>query len=169
MSAPSAPKHTQPLWRDLAVFTALLGFFLFSARQMRRAEAPASNPSFPVARAPASPPALGRAPSSATAAKSQPERNVGTAHLPCLTDGSPEPTRGGARLFRLSAPRCGLPREIFARNETTGENILIFVREQQWVSSYFPLAEGRNEVVLQWREKGRERTQRVEIFRSSES
>lgn len=46
---------------------------------------------------------------------------------------------------------------------------MVFTIRGSWVTSYFPLAEGPNELVIEWREKGKTRTQKLRVTRSSGS
>lgn len=145
MGAPKDHKQKSTRWPrgiDLAIFAAVMLFATYSWRNLRPA---------PPARLTAPMPTLARGPASLPATAPPPERSTHVFALGCLAP-HPVKVRTQASLLRLDAELCQEARHVIGRNETTGENLLLFPRDKKISSHYFPLKAGKNLIRIEWSE-----------------
>lgn len=174
MSLPTIPKKAQKPWLDIGIFALVFAFVGFSVHMLlgfvRRAEVKASTAAvretLPLdtksgARRPASP--------SPTAVP------IGAAtevlRLPCLGQAKLGKLSSEARQLQIHAPACAedlkKPRSWTGMNETSGEEILVFVNEKEktFSTSYFSLQAGVNKLVFTQDAKGAKRTETLEVLK----
>ena len=131
-------------WLDALLFALVVAFTVYSARAFSQ------RPPHPAAQVPRK---MSRALASIAQASVR-EKSTQVVELAC-PGGKVDGLRTGAALLRLSARRCGAD-FLRARNETTGEDLLLFPQGEQVSTNYFPLKEGRNQILLEWK-KGRDK------------
>jgi hypothetical protein len=165
MSLPREHKKAQLPWYDLAIFALVVAFLGYSARALLNGR---ETPHSTVARLePAQPlPLPERTPASQAAPGS-----TEVLRAPCLfAQTPPESFSSTARLLQLASPLCGDEAKGAAvwhgSNETTGEEIIVFVNSKQktFATSYFSLRTGRNDLVFtQELAHGRKRVAKVQV------
>ena len=163
-------KKPQSAWQDLAVFAGVLsflGYSVFAFFGIRHAP-PAKDIPPPEVEAPASP-------SASRQLASQTTPGVGSTEVlraPCLQTPSPLSFNSQARLLQIHAPICPTGKSHAlswrASNESSGEEILVFVNEKEksLSTSYFSLKEGVNQIVfIEEFSPGQSRVDKVQITR----
>lgn len=141
-------KDTHSTWLDLAVFTVIVGFFLFSAARLVKRNHPGASSHAPITeindREPAS--------TESQVRKLKKSDAVTEVELPCLTETHRETT--DASFVRISGSACTKGKmKISAgqgRNQSNGSEILCFIdAERDRISTnYFQLVPGLNRVEL---------------------
>lgn len=153
-------KNTHSPWLDIAVFAAMVGFFLFSASRLT-----GKNRAAPVEPAPAQ---QERAPAS-----SDPKlgpAGVSEIQLDCVGD-RPKTVETDSNFLKLTGRLCGAPtvlRDGRGKNLASGAEILCFVnpQEQRFATNYFHLNPGENPIEIEIRlNNGKSRLTRVDVVR----
>ena len=172
MSLPTNPKKAQKPWLDIAIFAAVFAFVGFSVYMLlafvRRGEVKVTTAALkeplPLdtnggSRRPASP--------SPTAVPAGTATEV--LRLPCLGQAKLGKISSEARQLQIHAPACAAdlkqPRSWTGKNESSGEEILVFVNEKEktFSTSYFSLQAGVNKLVFTHDTKGAKRTETLEV------
>ena len=168
MSLHREHKKSQLPWLDLAVFAGVLAFLGYSLHAFlgARVAVRSALPKADTAEAALSP--LSRRPASQAAPSSG---STEVLRLPCLHDG-PRVFSSNARLMQIHSPLCAddgqAPAPWHASNESSGEEILVFVnrKEKSLSTSYFNLKEGLNDLIfVQDLGKGRKRQEKLQVIR----
>lgn len=171
MRVPSVKKDTGSAWFDIAVFAAVVAFFLFSARSLTKTRPPVGAPvhetgEISAVRVPASiehSPPRERSPES-----------IKTIDVGCLNAARPFHADASISMLRLVGGWCTPDRPTGANglHEGTGTEILTFARgdASSFTTSYFPLLEGQNRISFELHYRGgKTRRESLEVIRSSEN
>jgi len=141
MATSPEQKNTSSLWREFALFACVAAFGAYSAAVLVKPHSP-----LPPIEAKAT---FSRAPASSANAVTAPEKSTRIVSMGCLGDGT-SLVRTEAGLARIMADECRPARSVEARNETTGESLMIFQRSKKISTHYFPLKQGENKIVIEW-------------------
>lgn len=166
------PEHKKPQlpWQDVAIFAAVLcflGYSVYAFLSFQRAQAKRASTAAEVADLQS--PANDRRPASQSA---QSAGSTGILHAPCLISSNPLSFESQARLLQIHAPLCAAGKEISAKwraaNETSGEEIIVFVngKEKSLSTSYFSLKDGSNQIVFtEELGAGKSRAAKIQVIR----
>lgn len=155
MALPTEKKSRLHSWPDYALFVAALAFCVVSAKVFRRPPAPA-----PVA----AQAKVSRGLASVSHEQPVQERTTRTVGFSCH-DEKIFRTKTSASLLRLTAESCG-GRIMRVTNLSTGESLMLFERGNAISTHYFPLKEGTNKILVEW--KGAKRSAKtIEIEKST--
>lgn len=127
-------------WPDYALFVVAVAFCVFSAKAFVRK---------PAATAPITPSKVSRGLASISHEQPVEEHSTGTVDFSCQEEKTVR-TKTNANLMRLTAAGCG-GRILRATNQTTGETLLLFERNNGISSHYFPLKAGTNKILIEWK------------------
>lgn len=167
MSLPREQKKSQIPWLDLGLFAGVLAFLGYSLHAFFGARTPARAPASAIEPAAPLPPSERATPSPAIQGSTEILR------VPCLHEGSRVFTTS-ARLLQIHSVLCSgddksAAAQWRATNESSGEEILVFVnhKEKNLSTSYFSLKEGRNDLVFVEERggKGRAHTEKLQVTR----
>lgn len=154
MALPLEKKSRLHSWPDYALFVAAVAFCAFSAKAFFRAPPPTPTPQAKASRGLAS------------ISHEQPveERTTRTVNFSCQEEKASR-TKTEASLLRLTADSCS-GRIQSVTNQSTGETLLLFERDGAISTHYFPLKEGTNNILIEW--KGAKKSAKlIEIERST--
>ena len=165
---PREPKKSRLPWTDLAVFSGVIAFLAVSLHSLFAVrEAPRTV----VLPKPADLAQNARAPASQT---SPTTATTEVLRLPCLGKGT-QVVNSSARLMQIHSPLCAgaaaKHATWHATNESSGEEILVFVnsKENTLSTNYFNLKEGANHLVFtEELGKGKSRRESVEVNRKAD-
>jgi hypothetical protein len=144
-------------WPDYALFVAAVAFCALSAKAFVRAPAPAPAPSVIQAK-------VSRGLASVSHEQSVEERTTRTVGFSCQDEKTVR-TKTDANLLRLTAESCG-GRILRVTNQSTGESLMLFERNNSISTHYFPLKEGTNKILIEW--KGAKKSAKtIEVEKSS--
>lgn len=139
MALPNEKKTWLRSWPDFALFLAALVFCAYSARAISKTPAPIPQKKSP----------LSRSLASVSVEQGATERSTRTLDLLCL-DESPARMTTEAGLLRMKAEACG-GKILRAMNLTTGETLMLFERNNNVTTHYFPLKAGVNKILVEWK------------------
>jgi hypothetical protein len=142
-------------WPDYVLFVVAAAFCVFSAKAFTRA---------PAAAKPATPPTkISRGLASVSSEQPVRERSTLTVDFSCQEEKGRR-TKTEANLLRLTAESCG-GRILRVTNQSTGESLMIFERNNGVSTHYFPLKEGANKILIEWKGAKKSATT-IEVERS---
>lgn len=153
-------KNKPSLWRDLAAFAAVAAFCVYSGRAVLKSR--------PSSAEPASSSLVSRKTAAIDTGSKTDEKSTKIIEIGCLGPGTATPVITGASLIRVMANECATAANVSAKNETTGESLLVFQRSKQISTHYFPLKIGKNRVVIEWLDpKGIKASKKIEVERQA--
>lgn len=172
MSLPRPKKNTQLAWADLAIFASVIAFLAYSAHAFffNSTRAPLrQDPAVETKAEPAAEPAPSRSPASQAPVTGKATTSTEVLRLNCLHS-TVRSFASSARLMQIHAPFClddaRQKGDWRAKNETSGEEILVFVnkKEKTFSTSYFSLKGGTNKIVfVQEVGKGQTREEKFDV------
>jgi hypothetical protein len=165
---PMDKKDTHSAWFDIAVFAAVVAFFLFSAHSLTKSRNPAGKPKTIND--------AERLPASLQHEKStdpMPE-SIKTIDVGCLGQNRPFSMDPAISILRLVGNWCGkdLPTQASGRHDGTGAEILTFTRpsSKAFTTSYFSIQEGLNKISFHLEYKnGKRQQENLVLIRSSQN
>jgi hypothetical protein len=143
-------RHT--IWLDWACFGLVLALSALSARAFFKPAPP-----------PRAPRALSRSPASFQKEASAKEHSTSVVEFNCEKPKSALSTE--ASLLRIVSQLCPGMALAAAKNETTGENLILFAQRDKVSTHYFPLKKGTNRIEMEWKGKNSRNVQTLEINR----
>lgn len=155
---------SKALLREFAVFAAVASFAAYSSAAFLRAR---YQPAPVAVVAPAKP--FSRQLASLEGEAPAIEKSTKIIEIGCLGKGAAsEVIKTEANLARIMAQDCSVAKNVAARNETTGENLMVFQQSKKISTHYFPLRAGANKIVINWLDqKGIKGSEVLQVDRSA--